>query len=76
MKQDILSQIVYRDTFNRKMNRLSSWEQFIVCLWLMGWTHQAIAEHAGITKSAISNTFVQAKKKLGVYYQLESEKNG
>lgn len=73
VEDSVLINITHRQVLQNKLNRLTAWEKFVTCLYLLGWSLTEIARMADLTKQAISYTFNEAKKKMGVYYDTYRE---
>lgn len=74
---DFLDIIIAKETledFGKRFQRLTTWQRFITCLWLLGWSHQEIAEVVGTTPQNVSWVTIEARKRLGVYYQWPTKK--
>ena len=67
-----LDTIIYKEALKTRLNRLTTWQKFILILWLMGWKQRDIAERVYVTTQSISFTINEAKKRMGVYYQWEN----
>lgn len=65
--EDVALDIVTLQTeFERKMQALTPWQQFLVIMHIYGWPMRTIAEHAGITPQAVGDHYRKARKALGI----------
>jgi transcriptional regulator len=64
-----LDRIIAYQELEKRFNRLTTWQKFLMCLWLLGWTHEEIAEVIGTTPQNVSHVINEGKKRMGVYYQ-------
>lgn len=58
--------LIRKEAIADKFAKLSDWETFVICLYILGWTLPEIAERAGITKQSVSYAFRRAKMKMGI----------
>jgi len=60
----------------KRFNRLTIWQKFIIILWLYGWKPVEIAERIGTSRQNVTNVINQGKRRMGIYYQIEEMRNG
>jgi len=70
----LINYLINKETFEKKLNRLTRWEQFLILLHLMGWGPSEISTHTETSKQAVGESLRAAKKKMGVYYQTLGDK--
>lgn len=66
--------IAYRE-LEKRFNRLTTWQKFIIILWLYGWKPVEIADRIGTSRQNITNVINQGKRRMGIYYQIEEMRN-
>ena len=69
VEDSVLINIAHRQALQNKLNRLTPWQKLITCAWLLGWSQKELADMAQVKEQNISEAFVRAKKKMGVYWQ-------